>query len=154
MNFNENLLLIIISVLLGSGLTFVVQLILHKIKKDKLRPEVTISPAIIDGTIFAEINNIGEEDILELTVIIKWLQGKKVEERRLSRFFWIDQSPITDASTTISFLGIKEKVRAADIPQITDDNIVKVIVAGLGVKSKKPLHKIEELKIPARPGLY
>ena len=151
MNFSEQVILLIIGALVGGIFTFLGQLAWHKYARKEERrnrtPEVVVGRYAYGDTIYVELVNIGDDDINELEVYIKSMQGGKLEEKKLKRFFELVDNPITDSAKTIEYLSSGGKVRVASIPQLSDDGIIKVIIRGAGATSGKRLDQVVELKV-------
>ena len=151
MTLGEQILLIIVGAVLGIPLTFLGQLLWHKyIKREEMKNRtinIVVNRYAYGETVYLELANIGDDDIKELQVYIKWLQDGKSEDRILRRFFEPADNPITDSAKTIEYLSVSEKVRIADIPQRSDDGIIKVIINGMGVTSGRELDRVTELKV-------
>ncbi|MBU0964103.1 hypothetical protein KKC06_03630 [Patescibacteria group bacterium] len=148
----------IIVFILGILATFVSQWLWHKYQKkeDKkiILPSVAVSKLERDETIYVEIINNGSEDIKDFNVNIKWKQDHQPQERKLENFFKPEDDPLVDSSENIEFLRKDEKIRGSDIPQRSDDNIIKIIVKGSGGTSDNPLKMVTEIKLKPRAGMW
>lgn len=142
---------LLIGVIIGIASTFSSQWLWHKYTKREAKksrlPIVVVNRYGYGDTIYFELVNIGNDDIKDLEVHIKWMQDGKLESRNLKRFFEPVDNPVMDSAKAIEYLSINEKVRVADIPQLSDDGIVKVIIGGIGVTSGKRLNQVSEQKV-------
>lgn len=123
------------------------------VKSERRRegPSVAVTKVVRDGSVFAELHNVGQDNISELLVTISWLQDGHVQHRQLDRFFTTTANPVTELSSQVEYLAVGERLRAAGIPAWSDDGIVAVTVEGLGVRSEKLLNQRTELAVGLKP---
>lgn len=128
----------ILLLVIGAVIAWLSQWLWYRyVKRDERRsgPNIIVNPVRRDGAVFAELHNIGPDNVKELTVTIRWLQDRAEQVRTIENFFSPPEKPAQDSARHIEYLAASDRVLAADIPTWSDDGIVTVKVQGLGVQS-------------------
>ncbi len=146
---NQDILILFIGAMLG----FFGQVLWRQYEKRSQRqerPELVVTKVVKGGNVFAELHNVGADNLSELELKISWLQDGVQQERTLKNFYRTDDDPVIAGASTVEYLASGERIRAADLPTWTDDGIVAVTVEGLGVKSGKLFTHVSELTVGLR----
>lgn len=103
--------------------------------RQSFKPTLHVSPFSQDNSLYAELNNIGNDPVKNLAVEISWLQDGTLQSRPINRFFNYDENPVFSGGHDCTFLNASEKKKMASIPKYSDDGVVTFKVTGLGVNS-------------------
>ena len=103
----------------------------RKFRKDDKKPIISIGPFQERFNLF-EITNHGG-DLLQLAVVIKWLQDGKEEPRTLTKFLNASDNPLRDRPHSPGSLKKGETKKVCECPTYSDNGNVEVHVSGQSV---------------------
>lgn len=136
-----------------AGFTFILGCITgiylpRKFRSEDRKPKISISP-FQERQNFFDITNHGG-DILNLKIVISWLDNGIKQEREMKRFFNSLEDPATGHSHFCNSLKKGETKKVIDCPVYSDDEQVVVDIRGIDVTGKE--YKDEKVLINKKRG--
>ena len=129
----------VISLVIGGILIPFVRSFLQR--RHKYKTDIYVTEAWDRHFFNIEIFNSGTEDILELQSDIYWKQDGKEEKGELIAYISENEDQLWVTPHNCKVLRQGEKKIAVNIPRYSDNGKIKVIVKGVGTKSRKKINK-------------
>lgn len=114
---------------------FIQRRFFSKAPKQSFSPTIHVSPITQSDSLYAEVHNVGNDPLKNLSVVIEWLQDGTRQHRVINRFFNSEQNPVVTNSHNCTFLNANEKKKMASLPKYSDDGTIIFKVQGQGVNS-------------------
>jgi len=114
---------------------FIQRRFFSKAPKQSFKPTIHISSLTQDDSLYAEIYNVGNDPVTDLSVSTTWLQDGVQQPRTIYSFFNPEKNAVFASHHNCTFLNANEKKKMANLPKYSDDGFITFFVTGRGVNS-------------------
>lgn len=118
------------------------------VNPDKSEQRVSVYLANRRGHTLLEIYNSGSEDLEAISVEAAWKHRNAESRQKLMKFIDENENPLFANPSGLNILRKGERKFAMHIPGISDDGLLRILISGKGVVSKKDIDEEFTVELP------